>query len=181
GGSADQVDAGRFHARQRRQGALDAPGTGRTTHSFHRQAQGGGSCAGGGDYNDVRGIHGDHGEPSHHGKVKFGIRDSGRDLASPPLPVPAPTNHESPIPNHQSPIYENTGSSSRKVPASASISTWPPTGTMNCSRRWPICAPREAGMPSGRAWSSTICSRVSEPYPAPGSEGLHGRRVRPAG
>src|SRR5690606_29926856 len=36
----------------------------------------------------------------------------------------------------------NTGSSSRKVPASASISTLPPTGTMNCWRMCPIIAPR---------------------------------------
>ena len=36
----------------------------------------------------------------------------------------------------------NTGSSRRNVPASASISTRPPTGTMNWRGMWPIIAPR---------------------------------------
>ncbi len=81
--------------------------------------------------------------------AKRGRRRASRRLIRSSLPRPNP-----PFPRHPRRACTagparvdarqpwNTGDSRRKLPASASSSTSPPTGTMNCSRMWPIIAPR---------------------------------------
>ena len=54
-------------------------------------------------------------------------------------------------------------SSSFSVPASASISTSTPSGSVHCGCEWPIIAPCQAGTPSGLMWSAKISSSVSAP------------------
>lgn len=94
-----------------------------------------------------------------HRRFGVPVRPKGalRAWSTSPSPSPANVLHAHHALNAEQPLRKderrytrrdpaqagaNTGSSRRKVPVSASISTRPPTGTMNCSRMWPIIAPR---------------------------------------
>ena len=72
-------------------------------------------------------------------------------------------------PRHDvSAVYATALSSIVIVPASASSSTWMPSGSVNWRSTWPIIAPEYAGTPSGLTWSSSTSGIVSDPNPSPG-------------